>query len=194
MTSNDPACPCCGRQGLSQCTIRWLLQVLEQNGLDDDVVLSSSDEGCLDQNPCDSPENETHCEIDMEDSDPATPISDQLDECPLPCWDVIDIDERSSQPLNDLVTHFSDLSLAIEAHSNSEIPKDEDDDADMRHDATNEHCETDCVVDHISGEALEETLSYDMGMDENLHDAYQYSKHCLRVFSFLFSPPPHVYN
>src|SRR5260221_13503327 len=66
---------------------------------------------------------------------------------------------------------------------------------DMQHDATNEHCEMDCEVDHISGEDLEETLFYDMGMDENLHDAYQYSKHCLRVFSFLFSPPPpFVYN
>src|SRR5258708_27077845 len=128
----------------------------------------------------------------MEDSDPATPISDHLNECPLPCWDVIDIDEQSSQPLNDLVTHFSYLSLAIEAHSNSEIPEDLDNDADMQHNATNEHCETDCEVDHISGEYLEETLFYDMGMDENLHDAYQYSKHCLQPCSESFhscSPP-----
>jgi len=61
--------------------------------LDDDIILSGSDGGCLNQNPFNSPENETHGEIDMEDSDPATPISDHLDKCPRPCWDVIDIDE-----------------------------------------------------------------------------------------------------
>ncbi|KAF8337500.1 uncharacterized protein EI90DRAFT_3013703 [Cantharellus anzutake] len=177
MDSKQSTCPCCGKQGLSKRTIRRHLQRLEQDISDNEMILSGNDDLVSKSDSSSYLSDDVMNMSDMDNSTPNTPLSSHHDEPPLPsCWNALDTNEMSNEPVNTLAEKFSGLSLILESHFEPEVAPDLEDDVDpLTPQGVAEPRETGYESGGDSdGDSLMGSF-YDLGLDEELRDIYRFN-------------------